>query len=139
MAKRMQEQKRRRKKCGKIKADGDERGLNLMYCRKSNLCAHKLQKGEERNVAKSKSAAMNLSSHVPTSSSPTKSLIASKSPVILTATEKPESKMRRNSKSDAASSCQARLEDAYLGGLMDIATEKLVASEEESGIWTIAI
>ena len=32
---------------------------------------------------------------------------------------KPESRMRGNSKSDAASSSQVRLQDAYLGGLMD--------------------
>ena len=91
------------------------------------------QKGEERSVAKSKSAAMNLSSHVPTSSSSAKSPIAFKSPVILFASEKLESRVRRNSKSDAASSSQARLKDAYLGGLMDIATEKPVATKEESG------
>ena len=41
--------------------------------------------------------------------------------------------MRRNSESDAASSSPARLKDAYLGGLMDTATEKLVATKEESG------
>ena len=41
--------------------------------------------------------------------------------------------MRRNSKSDAASSSQARLEDAYFGGLMDTATVKPVATKEESG------
>ena len=44
------------------------------------------QKGEERSVAKSKSTAMNLSSHVPTGSSSAKSPIASKSPGILIAT-----------------------------------------------------
>ena len=44
------------------------------------------QKREERSGEKSKSTATNLSSHVPTSSSSAKSLIASKSPVILTAT-----------------------------------------------------
>ena len=71
---------------------------------------------EERIVAKSKSTAMNLSSHGPASSSSAKSLIASKSPGILTATGKPESRMRRNAKSDAASSSQARLQDAYLAG-----------------------
>ena len=48
-------------------------------------------------------------------------------------TGKPESKMRRNSKSDAVSSSQGRLKDADLGGLMDTATEKLVAPKEESG------
>ena len=52
---------------------------------------------------------------------------------ILTATGKPESRMRRNSKSDAASSSQVKLQDAYLGGLMDKATGKLVATKEESG------
>ena len=41
--------------------------------------------------------------------------------------------MRRNSKSDAASCSQARLQDAYLGGLMDTATGKPVAPYEESG------
>ena len=91
------------------------------------------EKGDERSVAKSKPTAMNLSSHVPTSSPSAKSLIASKSPGILTATGKPKSKMRRNSKSDASSSSQARLEDAYLGGLMDTATGKPVDTKEESG------
>ena len=62
-----------------------------------------------------------------------KSLIASNSPEILTATGKPESRMRRNSKSDAASSSQVRLQDAYFGGLMDTATVKPVATKEESG------
>ena len=64
---------------------------------------------------------------------PQKSPIASKSPVTLTATGKPESKMRIKSKSDAASSSQVRLQDAYLGGPMDTATVKPVATEEESG------
>ena len=70
-------------------------------------------------MAKSKTTAMNLSSHVPTSSSSAKSPIASKGPGILTATGKPESRMRGNSKSDTASSSQVRLQDACLGGLMD--------------------
>ena len=76
---------------------------------------------------------MNLSSHVPVSSSSAENPIASNGPGILKATGKPESRKRRNSKSDAASSSQARLQDAYLGGLMDTATEKLVATKEESG------
>ena len=63
------------------------------------------QKGEERSVAQSKSTVMNLSSHVPTSSSSAKSLIASKSPGIL----------------------------SHLGGWIDTATGKPVATEEESG------
>ena len=91
------------------------------------------QKGEERIVAKSKSAAINLSSHVPTSSSSAKSPIASKGPGILIVTGKLESRMRRNSKSDAASSSQVRLQDAYFGGLMDTATAKPAATKEESG------
>ena len=89
------------------------------------------QEGEERSVATSKSTATNLSSHVPTSSSSAKSPIASNGPGILVAIGKPESRMRRNSKSDAASSFQARLQDAYFGGLMDTATEKPVATKEE--------
>ena len=58
---------------------------------------------------------------------PQKCPIASKGPGILTATGKPESRMRRNSKSDAASSSQVRLQDAHRGGLMDAATGKLAA------------
>ena len=63
---------------------------------------------------------------------PRKSPIASKSREILIAQVKPESKMRGNSESDEASSSQARLKDAYLGGLMDT-TVKLVSTKEESG------
>ena len=91
------------------------------------------QKGEQRIVAKSKSTATNLSSHVPASSSSAKSPIAFKSPGILIATVKLESRIRRNSKFDSTSSSQVRLQDAYLGGLMDKATVKLVATKEESG------
>ena len=91
------------------------------------------QKGEERIVAISKSTGLNLSSHVPRSSSSAKIPIASKSPRILIATGKPESRMRRNSKSDTASSSQVRLQDAYFGRLMDKATGKPVATKEESG------
>ena len=106
---------------------------SLISCAKTKAKRMQEQKGEERSVAKSKSTAMNLCSHVPTSSSSAKSPIASKSPEILIATVKLESRMRRNSKSDAASSSQVRLQDAYLGGLMDTATEKPVAIKEESG------
>ena len=106
---------------------------SLISCTKTMAKRMQEQKGEEIIVAKSKSAAMNLSSQVPTSSSSAKSPIASKSPGILIATGKPESRMRRNSKSDAASSSQVRLQDAYLGGLMDTSTVKPVATKEESG------
>ena len=99
-----------------------------------NTMANRMQEQrvEERSAAKSKSAAMNLSSHVPTSSSSPKSPITSQSPGILIAQGKPESKMGGNSESDAAS--HARLKDAYLGGLMDTATVKLVATKEKSNV-----
>ena len=64
---------------------------------------------------------------------PRKSPSKSKSTGILTASGKPESRMRRNSKFDATSSSQVRLQDAYLSGLMDTATGKPVATKEESG------
>ena len=67
-------------------------------------------------------------------SHPGKSPIASKSPRTLIAQGKPERRMRGNSES-AESSSQARLKDAYLGGVMDTATEKLVATKKESGMW----
>ena len=86
------------------------------------------QQGEEVSVAKSKSTAMNLSSRIPTSSSSTKSPIASKSPGILPDQGNPESGMRGNSESDAVSSSQARLKDEHLGGLMDTSTGKPVAA-----------
>ena len=89
------------------------------------------QKEEDRIVAKSKHTATNLSSHVPTSSSSPKGLIASKSQGILIATGKPVSRIRGNSEYDAASSFQARLEDAHLGESMDKATGKPVATKEE--------
>ena len=54
---------------------------------------------------------------------------------ILTATGKPESMMRRNSKSDAASRYQARLQDAYRGGLMDTATGNLSLQQRNQGMW----
>ena len=95
-AKRMQEQKRRRQKCGKIEIYSDEPVFT---------CSDKF--------------------------SSAKSPIASKSPGVLTASGKPESRRRRNSRSDAASRSQARLQDAHLGGLMDTATEKPVATKEE--------
>ena len=82
------------------------KNYSLTCCTKT--MAKKMQEQKRRrSVAKSKSTAMNLSSHVPTSSSSAKSLIASKSPGILTATGKLDSRMRGNSESDAASSSQA--------------------------------
>ena len=106
---------------------------SLTRCAKTMAKRMHEQKGEEIIVAKSKSSAMNLSSHVPATSSTAKIPIASKSPATLTATGKPESRMRRISKCDAALSAQVKLQDAYLGVLMDKAPEKLVATKEDSG------
>ena len=105
---------------------------SLMSCSKKMAKRMPEQKGEERIVAKSKTTAMNLSSHVLASSSSAKSPIASKSSGILLASGKLESRMRRNSKSDEASSSQVGVQDAHLGGLMDTVTVKLVAKNEES-------
>ena len=78
------------------------------------------QKEEERVVSKSRLAAMNLSSFISTSSSTAASPIASKSPVMLITSEKPDSRMSIDPNSfDAASTSQLRLKDAYLGGLME--------------------
>ena len=49
---------------------------SLISCTKTMAKRMQEQKGEERSVAKSKSTAMNLSSHVPASSSSAKSPIA---------------------------------------------------------------
>ena len=105
---------------------------SLTSCAKTMAKRMQEQKGKERIVAESKSTAMNLCSRVPTSSSSAKSPIASISPRMPIATGKLESRMRRNSKSDATSSSQVRLQDAYLSGLMDTAKGKLVATKEES-------
>ena len=83
-------------------------------------------------MAKSKSTAMKLSSHVPTSSSSAKNLITSSDPVKRIATVKLESRIKRNSRPHAASSSQARLQDAYLGGLMATATGKPVVKKDPS-------
>ena len=84
------------------------------------------QKGEEITVAKSRLMA---------SSSSSKDPIASKSPVKLMASGKPESRVRRNSKPDAASSSQVKLQDAYLGGLMEKIAEKPVATDANQVLW----
>ena len=88
-----------------------------------------------KKMATSKSTAMNLSSHVSTSSSSAKKSDCIQKSGDTHSYGKPESKMRRNSKSDAASSSLPQ--DAYLGGLMDTATAKLVATKEESGPFRI--
>ena len=81
----------------------------------------KNQKEEARVVSKSRPAVMNVSSYfAATSSSAASSPIASKSPGMPTASGKPDSRMSvEPSSSDAASTSQVQLMDAYLGGLME--------------------
>ena len=74
--------------------------------------------------------------NVPTSSSSAKSPIASKGPGILIATLIPESRMRRNSKSDAASSSQVRLQDAHRGGQWTQPRGNLSLQKRNQGMWT---
>ena len=98
--------------------------------------AKRMQEQEaERIVAKPKLMAMNLSSTVSASSSSAKDLIASKGLGKLVASGKPDARERRNSKPDAASSSQVRLQDAYLGGLMDGVAVKPTATDESQEIW----
>ena len=90
------------------------------------------QKEEERVVSKSRPAAMNLSSSIATSSSTASSPLASKSPGILTASVKPDSRMSINPSSfDAASTYEVRLKDAYFGGSMEKQRRKTSHQEEE--------
>ena len=78
---------------------------------------------------------MNLASTVSASSSSVKSPIASESPVKLIASGKSESRVRGNSKPDTASSSQVKLQDAYLGGLLDKVAGKPVVTEENQVLW----
>ena len=79
---------------------------------------------------------MNLTSTVSTSSSSVNYRIASKSPGILDAsTAKPDTRARRNSEPDAASSSQGRLKDVYLGGLMVEVAVKLAATDKGQESW----
>ena len=77
------------------------------------------RKEEERIVAKSRPAAMNLSSTVRANSSSSKK-----------SDYKPASRTRRNSRADEAPSSQVKLQDVYNGGLMDDSAGKPVATEE---------
>ena len=108
---------------------------SLTSCPKTMAKRVQEQKEEERIVAKSRPTAMTLSSTVPASSSSAKDPIASKSPEKLIASGKPESRVRRNSKPDAASSSQVKLQDAHLGGLMENVAGKPVAIDENQVLW----
>ena len=108
---------------------------SLISCSKTMAKRVQKQKEEEIIVAKSRFAAMSLSSTVPACSSSAKDPIASRGPGNLIASKEPESRVRRNSKPDAASSSQVRLQDAYLGGLMDKLAWKPVATDECEVLW----
>ena len=98
------------------------------------------QKGEERIVVKSKPTPMNLSSVVPTSSSSATSPIASKRPGILTASGKPESRIRINSKFDAAwgfSSAAARCTPWRVNGYSNGETCRIRRGVREFGQFRI--
>ena len=97
---------------------GCAQNFSLISCSKM---AKRMQerKEEDRVAAKSKPTAMNLTSTVSTSSSSVNHPIASKIPGRLKAVAgKPDARARRNSKTDAASSSQGRLQDVFLGGLV---------------------
>ena len=108
---------------------------SLTSCPKTMAKRMQEQKGEERSVAKWKSTAMNLSSHVSTSSSSAKNLITSSDLGKLIAAGEPASQTRRNSRPDEAPSSQVKLKDVYLGGLMDDSAGKPVATEENQVLW----
>ena len=75
-------------------------------------------------------AVMNISSFMTSGSSAASSPIASKSPGMPIASGKPDSRMSVEPSSfDAASTSQARLKDAYLGGLME--KQRRVPSHQE--------
>ena len=111
--------------------------FSLTSCPKTMTMRVQEQKEEERIVANSKPMAMNLTSTVSTSSSSVNHPIASKSLGKLRASGKPESRVRRNSKPDAASSSQVKLHDAYLGGLMVEVGGKPAATDKKSGIMSV--
>ena len=110
--------------------------FSLTSCSKTMAKRMQEQKEEDRIATKSKLTAMNLTLTVPTSSSSVNHPVASKSLGILKAsTGKPDSRARRNSKPDAATSSQGRLKDAYLGGLIVEAAEKLAATDKSQESW----
>ena len=106
---------------------------SLISCTKTMAKRMQEQKGEERSVAKSKSTAMNLSSDVPTCSSSAKKTdciqMSGDTHSYGQACKQDEKKFKIR-RSVEFSGATAR---CILGGLMDTATEKLVATNEESG------
>ena len=109
---------------------------SLISCPKTMAKRMQEQKKEDRIVAESKPATMNLTLTVLTSSSSVNHPIASESPETLKAsTGKPDARARRNSKPDAASSSQGRLKDAYHGGLMVEVAGKPAATDQSQESW----
>ena len=90
--------------------------FKLLSC---STLAKRIQEEKGRVVSKSRLAAMNLSSPIATSFSSASSPIASKSPGMPIASGKPDIRMGNSNSFDAASTFQVRLQDAYLGGLME--------------------
>ena len=107
------------------------KNFSLISC---STMAKRIQDQEEeaRVVSKSRPAEMNMFSFISKSSSAAWSPIASKSPVMPTASGKPDSRMSVEPSSfDAASTSQVRLKHAYLGGLMEKQRRNPSHREEE--------
>ena len=111
--------------------------FSLTSCPKTMAKRMQKKKGEERIVAKSKPMVMNL-----TSICVDKFLIREPpacveepGDTLKASTGKPDARARRNSKPYAASSSQARLKDAYLGGLMVEVAAKLAATDKSQEFW----
>ena len=92
------------------------------------------QKEEERVVSKTRPALMKMSSYfIATSFSAASSPIASESKGVPIASRRPDSRTSVEPSSfDVASTCQVRLKDAYLGGLMEEQRKKPVASRRRN-------
>ena len=108
--------------------------FSLISCTKRIAKRMQEQKDENRIVAKSRPATMNLASSVPCSSSSVNSPIASRSPGILKAptrqiglSGRPGVSAKQNANPDAASSSQGWQRDA----LLDTSTGRPVAADKD--------
>ena len=105
-------------------------------CTKKNslISCNTIAKRFQESKTKTRPAVVNVSCYlIATSSSAASSPIASKSPGISGASGKPDTGMRMNPNLfDAASTSQVRLQDAYLGGLMEEQRGKPPQKEEDS-------
>ena len=91
---------------------------------------------QNKNLAKSRPTAMNLSSTFRQVPHPRKSDCIQKSGVLM-ATGIPASKTRRNSRLDKAPSSQVKLKDLYFGGLMDDSAGETCRYRRDSSIMGI--